>query len=196
MSDRIRVLIVGHSFISRLDNAIGRYLPINFNLRQCVIQCFGVSGGRTDSLRANQGLRRKIVSFQPAILILQIGGNDLCEPLKRPESIACDIVELMESLQACSSVRVGLVCELFVRTRPRAISPQNYEEKRQLVNQMLPTLLQTSSHEHLLFWRHLRLMNSPLNILCEDRVHLSTIGNKKLYRSLRLAILHAIVLLI
>jgi hypothetical protein len=41
-----KVLIVGHSFISRLAQNIQRdpILDVNFNLKQCEIHYFGVSG--------------------------------------------------------------------------------------------------------------------------------------------------------
>jgi len=41
-----KILIVGHSFTSRLAQDIQRdpILDVNFNLKQCEIRCFGVSG--------------------------------------------------------------------------------------------------------------------------------------------------------
>ena len=145
----------GSSFISRLDRAIGRSLTTNFNLRQCVIQCFSVSGGRPTAyaLRANQGRLRKISSFQPTILILQIGGNDLNDPNRRPEPVAYGIVELMVGLRSCPSVRFGIVCELFVR-HDHGLYHHKFMNKRHLVNR-ITTFLQATSHEHLMFWRHL-----------------------------------------
>ena len=197
MDENTRVLLLGHSFISRLDRELGSTLPEGFNLKQCDIRCFGVSGGRAESFVVNQDtrLRRVLHSFQPAVLILQIGGNDLNDPDTRPETVACHIVELMECLMSYKSIKVGVVCELFIRHRPRGISPQAYEEKRLLINRMLPTFLSASDYNHMFFWKHRRLMNSPLNVLGEDGVHLSELGYKKFYRSLRLAILHALELI-
>lgn len=82
-----------------------------------------------------------------------------------------------------------MVCEIFIRTRPRDVSVEIYEFKRGIVNQMLKDML---GRPNLTFWRHLRPIQSPLDILGQDGVHLSIIGTKKFYRSLRLAVLHAI----
>ena len=65
-------------------------------------------------------------------------------------------------------------------------SPEQYEEKRQIVNNMLKVFLSDSCKIH--FWKHLRLMNSPLRIFGEDGVHLTMQGARKCYRSLRLAV--------
>lgn len=59
-----------------------------------------------------------------------------------------------------------------------------------LVNKMLKTIL--DAEENMTFWRHSRLMNSPLDVLDKNGVHLTTLWTKKFYRSLRLALLHAI----
>ena len=55
---------------------------------------------------------------------------------------------------------------------------------------MLSVILEDMEGKH--FWKHLRLMNSPLNIIGDDGVHLTQIGTYKFYRSLRLDILHAL----
>lgn len=82
------------------------------------------------------------------------------------------------------------ICELFVRRITRGVNVQTYENRRAIVNKMLKAIL--DAEENMTFWRHLRLMNSPLDILDKDGVNLTTLGTKKFYRSLRLASLHAI----
>jgi len=50
-----RVLIVGHSFISRLmtDIQVNPRLHSNFNLIQCTVHCCGISGARIDTIMQN-----------------------------------------------------------------------------------------------------------------------------------------------
>lgn len=55
---------------------------------------------------------------------------------------------------------------------------------------MLKVML--DAEENISFYKHLRLKNSPLDVLDKDEVYLTTLGNKQLYRSLRLTFLHAI----
>lgn len=114
----------------------------------------------------------------------------MCYSSARPEKVACSIAELMEKLGKFESVQVGVVCEFFKRLRPRNIPPQLYEERRKIINNMLPVLLGDLNYKKILFWRHLRLMNSPLHVLGSDDVHLPAVGHKKFYRSIRLAIMH------
>ncbi|VDI10947.1 Hypothetical predicted protein [Mytilus galloprovincialis] len=186
-----KVLILGHSFISRLTQALtyDPKLSPDFNLAQCSVSCYGISGGTVDRLKNNDDLNAHIQQFQPSVIILQIGGNDLCDPSLKAETLACNIVDLMSDFQLhYSFVNKIVVCELFTRTQPWYITAEQYENKRRIVNQMLPILVDDKKH----FWKHLRLMNSPLQIFASDGVHLSALGMQKYYRSLRLAILHAI----
>ncbi|XP_062605449.1 uncharacterized protein LOC134267244 [Saccostrea cucullata] len=172
---RTNVLVIGHSFVTRLEQLLGRSdaFQADFNLAQCEIRCFGFSGGRVENLLKNQDLQHYITSFKPVVIILQIGGNDICSVSARPETVACNISELMETMGKFDCVQVDVVCELFIRTRPRNISPQMYEEKRNIINNMLPVLLEGRHNKKFMFWLHLRLMNSPLHILSSDGLHIA-----------------------
>lgn len=139
----------------------------------------------------DQDLQNYITSLKPVVILLQLGGNDICYSSARPDKVACSIAELVEMLGKFESVQVGVVCELFKRLRPRNIRPQLYEERRKIIKNMLPVLLGDLTHKKILFLRHLRLMNNPLHVLGSDGVHLSAVGNKKCY-SIRLAIMHAL----
>lgn len=185
-----RVAIVGHSFISRLHSALRNNVnfPDSFNIAGCDIRCYGRSGGTVNSLSNDIGLTQFLILFQPRVVILQIGGNDLSSVA--PETLAYRIVDFTSYLKDNFNVQQVYVCELFRRLSPRFISPNEYEHNRQVVNNMLKTIFEDSSDLH--FWKHLRLMYSPFNIFNDDGVHLSMIGLQKFYRSLRLAILHAL----
>lgn len=184
--NRTRVLIVGSSFISRLTDAFNNVLRSDFNLLQCTIRCFGQPGGRIDNMQGNHNLEMCINNFQPTVIILQVGGNDLCTPAINPETLACNAIDWMNSLcDNYQSVQMVVFCELFARTNPWYISDQVYEQRRHIVNRMMPVLVEAEDNK-LYFWKHLRLMNSPLNIYDMDGVHLSPIGMKQFHRSLRL----------
>ena len=189
----ICVLLVGHSYISHLRSWIGQQnWQFDFNLQQCNVRYFGLSGGTVGTLYHNAAFWRCIYNFRPNVIVCQIGGNDICFPDLRPESIACEIADFTHELALLDFVQVVVICELFTRPKPRYITPDAYEEKRRTINNMLPVLLEDIHAHKTFFWLHLRLMNSPLPIFHQDMVHLSHVGQKKLYRSLRLAILHAI----
>lgn len=189
------MLLVGHSFIRRLGRSIGHSSELlsNFGLsfHQCIVRFHGVSGGTLRKLQEDHIFAEKIRSFRPKIIIVQLGGNALCIPNTRPEVFACELKEWMEtSMGHHGHIKHAFICELFVRRTTRGVNVHTYESRRTIVNKMLKALIDTE--ENMTFWRHLRLMNSPLDVLDKDGVHLTSLGTKKFYRSLRLALLHAI----
>ena len=191
----MNVLLVGHSFIRRLGYSIDHSadLKTNFGLgiNQCVVHFYGVSGGTLQKLKNDRNFIQNINSVRPSVIIVQIGGNDLCSPCIRPEVFTCELIEWFKSLQEqFIFLKNVVICELFIRRKPRFIDAQTYEIRRVIVNRMLKNMLEVQ--DNMVFWRHLRLMQSPMDILDKDGVHLSALGTKKFYRSLRLALLHAI----
>lgn len=76
------MLLVGHSFIRRLGRSIGHSLEIlsNFgpSFQQCVARFHGMSGGTLRKFQEDRVFAEKIRSFRPRIIIVQLGGNDLC----------------------------------------------------------------------------------------------------------------------
>ena len=197
MGSRTNVLIIGHSFIRRLQNDVHERhdLHSNLNLDQCVVQYYGVGGATVASLLHDFRLREKLEEFRPDVVILQIGGNDVCETNVGPETIACRIVDFSEKIGQFRSVKAVVTCELFPRLSPRNISAELYEFRRNIMNNMISVMLEHTSDCFFLFWKHLRLTHSPLPIFLRDGTHLSFIGQKKFYRSIRLSILHALQLI-
>ncbi|XP_062613677.1 uncharacterized protein LOC134275411 [Saccostrea cucullata] len=190
-----KVLVVGHSFIRRLERSLGQiegcFNNLGLDLSLCTVYFYGISGGRLDSLEVDSVFIEKLRTYGPDIIVIQLGGNDMSMTAVRPEVFACRLIEWVSSLTSrFCFIKNIVVCELFIRAKPRQVSVEMYESKRRIVNQMLKDMLE--DYPNLTFWRHLRLMQSPLAILCGDGVHLSVIGTKKFYRSLRLAVLHAI----
>ncbi|CAC5370800.1 unnamed protein product [Mytilus coruscus] len=91
-----KVLILGHSFISRLTQALtyDPKLSQDFNLAQGSVSCFGRRGGKLDRVNS-EDLNANITYFQRSVIILQIGGNDFCDPGLKPETLACKLVDLV-----------------------------------------------------------------------------------------------------
>lgn len=80
MEKRAKVLIIGHSFISRLEMLLGQseLFPADFNLARCEIRCYRISGGRAQSLLRDQDLQDCIIFFKPVLILLRLGGIDIC----------------------------------------------------------------------------------------------------------------------
>lgn len=89
---------------------------------------------------------------------MQLGGNDLCIPNTRPEVFACELL-----MGQHVHIKHVFICELFVRRLTRGVNVQTYENRRTIVNKTLKAIL--DAEENMTFWRHSRLMNSPLDVL-------------------------------
>lgn len=90
----MNVLLVGHSFIRRFGRSVGHSseLLTNFGLsfHQCEVTFHEVSGGTLRLLQEDPVFAEKIRSLRSRIIIVQLGGNDLCIPNTRPEVFACE----------------------------------------------------------------------------------------------------------
>ncbi|CAC5378273.1 unnamed protein product [Mytilus coruscus] len=66
------------------------------------------------SAKSNPLIVQEKINKEPSVIILQIGGNDLCDPGLKPETLACKIVDLMSDFQLhYSFVNKIVVCELL-----------------------------------------------------------------------------------
>ena len=180
-----KVLILGHSFISRLEDfcaSTGRY---DMGLNQCQVAYEGISGGTPDSIRERAVLRRHSVvrSFRPHLVILQTGGNALCDPDKTALSVGYNITNLVDLLLEEFGVQRVVVCEVFRRPWPRNVSPIQYMCKRDVVNQYLSTVIGTTRGAR--FWEHNKLMHVSTPVFSSDGVHLNDEGLERFYRSIR-----------
>lgn len=80
-----------------------------------MVNCYGIRAGKLGGLQHDVALQTHITQYQPNLILLQIGGNDLCIRSLRPETLPCDIVDYMNSLFDFDFVKVVLICELFAR---------------------------------------------------------------------------------
>lgn len=194
---KFNILLLGHSFIRRLDEAINstqcQQLHNNFGLAQSETQFCSQGGWKISEDYDNfiSQVRSKLPTkpFPFLAAVVQIGGNDLCLKDCSPLELASKIEDFAQWLRQECSVKVVFVCELFTRPRPRGISPENYETLRSATNMYLATLLEDNIHVK--FWRHRRMFRSPKYIFGHDGTHLNTLGMKKYYESLKLAIILA-----
>lgn len=199
MSDsRPRVLILGHSFVSRLQNAI-HHGPLSsctrptFDLDKCCEICMYGVGGRT--IEKLQRLDMGVVGrFQPDVLILEIGTNDLSHT--RPETVGSDIESFIQLVRRQFGVRVVGLCEVLNRKiRNQHFFDGAFNRQADLLRQYLHVVL--SDMPGVFIWQHksIILAEPELCLLSRDGVHLSDHGEYRLYRSYRGAILKALKLL-
>lgn len=124
-----------------------------------------------------------------AAAIIQLGGNDLCLPKCNPLEIASKLEDLAQWLQKDRNVKVVYICELFTRPRPKYVSTDIYETCRTQANVYLSTLLEQSQHVKL--WKHMRIFYSPLDLFTSDGTHPNCLGMKKIFESIKRAVILA-----
>lgn len=195
MADKPRALVLGHSFISRLENAFRHGLPpLRMNLAQYNVRMVGRGGAsvrdilRRDVLAHNSIVRR----FRPAAVILQVGGNCLCG-LEAAE-VRRYMIRLVEALLGFDFIHRVVVLQVFARHKPRYINVEEYEDRREELNSFLAAWVSLPSlRERTISWSHRRLEQSPMAVFHSDGVHLSRgVGIPKYWRVVRGAIIHGL----
>lgn len=88
-----RVLVLGHSFVARFkaflrDNVSKFTFSLNLDPKQFMIQYFGRPGATVSSIRRNLEI---VGDFEPSIVILEIGSNDLCDSMTTAEEVGFNL---------------------------------------------------------------------------------------------------------
>lgn len=191
--DLPRVLIMGHSFVSRFEDFCARTGRYDMGLSQCQIAYEGIGGATVESIvhRAILADGSVVRRFRPHLVVIQCGGNDLCDPKLSPETVGFRLTNMVDLLLAHFAVERVVVCEVFSRLQPRYFSPSQYFSRRTIVNSYLSTVLETTDLTK--FWLHKDRQLNQASAFCRDGVHLSDHGLERYFRSIRGAIFKAIV---
>ena len=120
------VFALGHSFIWRLDKFITQSslscVTLNFQLPLSPKVQFSSIGGRT--VTKLQKFDLPVVNqFQPTVLILEIGSNDLCIPNCNANDLATTIFHLIQQLHFDYHVDHVIVSQIMPRCSPPAVTP-------------------------------------------------------------------------
>ena len=179
-----RVLILGHSFIRRLREYIGRNADLDANLHileGIELKWHGV-GGRT-VLKTVQFDLTVVEKFMPDIVILQLGTNDLSH--LPAVNVGSAIEDLTRSLYDLLNVKCVCVCQTIYRT-----GTPTFNKNVILLNQYLKVVLEPIPYA--MFWSHKGFWRAKTNFMARDGIHLNGLGQYKLYRSLRGAVLRCL----
>ena len=179
MSDRLahRVLVLGHSFVWRLENFMWRTtLPCiepDLALPQSTSLQFHGIGGRTVPFLRRYDLA-VVRSFKPTILILEIGSNDLCNPNLLVNDLALDLFQLIHTLHFQYEVVHIIVGQIL----PRIKTPSqchDFNFRAHDLNRILLRLLKRIPFATL--WFHPKVTNHSLLLFANDGVHFNMAGN-------------------
>ena len=187
-----RIQIFGHSYVRRLKDYIKQSdnLTFSLNLQQpTLVQYSGFPGASVDRLQQNLDV---IQDFQPNLVILIIGTNDLCSPTTTPEQLAADIAKLANNIICIGVSRVLVLPILYRQSSQR---PSRYHVDipwfNERVHQVNGKLADAMKHiERARMWKIKGFWSdeAQTSAFAADGVHLSDEGNRKLYNNIRMAV--------
>ena len=136
------VLIYGHLFVDRLDkfsNYPGnKWQNLCLDGTEIQVSCYGVPGGTLNpgpkSIQRHSDI---VLSTCPDAIFLQIGGNDLSDPLVNPHTLAVNIMSFAHYLITVFNVNHVIIGQLLFRFSRRC--PNDYNERVISVNDRLPS---------------------------------------------------------
>ena len=194
MSSRsqLRILVLGHSFVWRLAKfTMEANLPCiahNFHCAEpAVIQFYGIGGRTVTKLR--QLDLSLVAQFNPAIIILEIGSNDLCDPSLNANDLATNIFYLVQTLHFSYKVHHILVSQVLPRRSPPRMIPSYNTRVTQLMR-LLNHFLRVTPFATL--WFHPKILRTQSRVFLRDGVHLNFLGNHFPYHSYQKALLYCL----
>ena len=173
-----KVAILGHSYITRLAQAISQNDKFNheFGLEGVEVKLWGRPGGRImDVDRLIDEMKHS--GYRPHVTIIQIGGNDLDDPSFEISRFLGVLQYLVSRLEAWGVQRI-VIMKLFPRIRLRRVSSIIYNQRRVQVN----LALARTYRGHVSFESRKRLLNPHL---LSDGVHLGRVGMRRYYHELK-----------
>lgn len=182
------VMVFGHSYIRRLKEfclAEGKS-NMGFRTDEVEVEMVGFGGMKFPKTWDGVSIARQ---YEPDVMIVQVGGNDLGSPNSSPQALVTEIIEF-GSLLVSSGVKTVRICQLLPRLRCRA----GYNDDVETTNNMLEEQLNKSGMTPgVRFWYHNKGLNSrnPLLYL-PDGVHLNPKGYRRYFASVRGAVINGL----
>lgn len=194
--DPTKILVQGHSFISRLKDFINANqdnysLSLNLDPNEFLFTYSGKPGGRVAHLYSDVCL----ASCTPNIVVLQIGSYDLCNSNISPEEVASAIIQYIEYLSNVIHVQHVIVMQILHRLPPSVpvryfVDIPLFNQKVDETNYILRQYISGNRHfvtsgKHKGLYEQAALQQA----LSPDGVHLNEDGYCKYFRNIRAAII-------
>ena len=184
-SIRPKALIIGHSFVRRLNSDLERNFDpradIHFGLDQSMDVFLQDIGGLTVSQLRGR-CSRPVRDVSPDILLLEIGTNDLGNI--PPEIVGSNIYDLVEFAHSTLGVpMVGVSLVIPHRLHESGLPDSAFNSLAEKLNHYLSVVL--DDMPFVFVWRHKELESLHRAVLLPDGVHLNQHGQYLLYWSCR-----------
>ena len=149
MSNKLTGVIIGHSFVARLDNALLMERPAGCIVPQQLltpvqlevddiykhIYIEGRSGAKIGSLTQAVDLTGSL--RRPNVVMFMAGSNDLCDAGADPMQVATDLLSLMDYMQTAYDVPLVVCCGAVPRDRCRDITAEEFRTRACTFNKCL-----------------------------------------------------------
>jgi len=167
-----KILILGHSFVRRLRDDLAAHFDAraapNFHLPETGHVSLYGTGGRTVAKLNKYDLPWVVNKYQPDIVILELGTNDLST--LPPEIVGSQIDDLAQALRDQYKVRVVGVCQVLNRNNPQTLAPAcDFNAKAAVLRQYLSVVL--ADQPGIFLWTHKEFYRSDRSLLSLDGVH-------------------------
>ena len=168
-------------------------LSFSFNLQDAAfVQYSGYPAATVSSLRQRLDV---VQDFDPELVFLVIGSNDLADFNNSPQSVANAICDLVDTLLYILHVPTVVTCQILHRTVPHCqvrhpVDLLWFNDRVDQTNQKLMELLEVSHPGRAKFWHCKGFWNpvSKASAFSKDGVHLSVPGQYKFYNAIRAAL--------
>ena len=169
------VLIVGHSYVNKIENLNSYWgFKDKYNL-----SFFGISGAKVSDFNNNLSLDNKIRSIKPQIIVLVVGGNDISNYWDWPsiKENYGNLVERLNFISPYSHILLTQIEERYLTNTNRFGTPTigNYKKYRSTFNQFIRRLSNKKHYLHLVVLAG----HFPEELYSGDKVHLNNNGFKK-----------------
>jgi len=185
------VLVLGHSFVRRLgefcdkEDSYGnlKLYPHRFN-----IHFLGFGGAHIANLRA---AIPNVWEMEPAIVVLQIGGNDISFTNQNATLIGQSILDFAKVLLQTPTVKQVVICKLHYRYQVpgQRRMPLQYNLCVDQINTHLGDL--TRDIAQITIQPHRGMFQNWQSLRAPDGIHLNALGMNKYFTSIRGSIIDA-----
>ena len=193
MPSPVRVLIVGHSFVRRIDQFLSqKYIGFNhnFTLDRSLqhVKLVGKGGASVDDILP---MFLANIDFSPQIVVIDIATNDLHSNTLPPHKLAQQVFNITKRLISRHGVQRVIVLEALPRTQFGLYgAPPSFNTKVAQYNTMIKNLVvQTGNAGLVCFWFH-KGLPSQIHKFILDGCHFNQDGLLKYYRSIRRIIIN------
>ncbi len=185
------VLILGDSFVSRLDSYLYNHSVRNFNLYYAGhrVFCYGRGGLKIGDLFSCE-IFDVIEQISPTVVLLEVGSNDLDNGYMPTSTLLQDLSNFSMTLKNTYGVSVVAVMCLFFRTTVSRGDWANVDALNDAIYDFNVRCKTMSMYAPFRHWHHVGLVSNWWQYISGDGVHLNATGLHKFYKSVRSAIIH------